>query len=106
MPIGYTYVAWPRDDREKTIVNPNGKGILDKGYGRDVEKRSEERGEEQASQARKEGRKGESVGRSRPGPPGRRMDASHPTLPHTLGKFLLTFSPWLLAHTCTVTVVA
>lgn len=49
MPIGYTYVAWPRDDREKTIVNPNGKGILDKGYGRDIEKRSEERGEGQAS---------------------------------------------------------
>lgn len=61
MPIGYTYVAWPRDDREKTIVNPNGKGILDKGYGRDVEKRSEGRGR-RAKLGRKEGRESQLAG--------------------------------------------
>lgn len=56
MPIGYTYVAWPRDDRERTLVN--WRGILDKGYRRDVEKRSEKRGtgEPRRKEGRKEGR--------------------------------------------------
>lgn len=58
MPIGYTYVAWPRDDRERTLVN--WRGILDKGYRRDVEKRSEERGT--GEPRRKEGRKGRKEG--------------------------------------------
>lgn len=59
LPIGYTYVAWPRDDRERTLVN--WRGILDKGCRRDVEKRSEERG--QASQGgRKEGEESQLAG--------------------------------------------
>lgn len=49
LPIGYTYVAWPRDDRERTLVN--WRGILDKGCRRDVEKRRGGR------RAKEEGRK-------------------------------------------------
>lgn len=52
----WLHVAWPRVDRERTIVN--WRGILDKGYRRDVEKRSEKRGtgEPRRKEGRKEGR--------------------------------------------------